>query len=40
MGPKATAGLVDAVAPTKSFGLSLYAFGQTSPAAWRVLARR
>ena len=40
MGAKATAGLVDAVAQTKSFGYSLYAFGQTTPAAWRVLARR
>ena len=40
MGARATAGLVDAVAQTKSFGLSLYAFDQTTPAAWRVLARR
>jgi hypothetical protein len=39
MSAKATAGLVDAAAQTKSFGYSLYAFGQTTPAAWRVLAR-
>jgi hypothetical protein len=39
MGPKTTAGFVQAVVQTKSFGFSLYAFGQTTPAAWRVLAR-
>lgn len=36
-GPKETAGFVQAVAQTKPFGYSLYAFGQTTPAAWRAL---
>jgi hypothetical protein len=39
MRAKQTAGFVQAVAQTKPFGYSLYAFGQTSPAAWRALAR-
>ena len=39
MGAKATAGFVQAVAQTKPLGYSLYAFGQTTPAAWRALAR-
>jgi hypothetical protein len=38
MGTRATAGFVQAVARTKPFGYSLYAFGQTTPAAWRALA--
>jgi hypothetical protein len=40
MGAKTTAGFMQAVAQTKPFGYSLYAFGQTTPAAWRALARR
>ena len=39
MGARETAGFVQAVAQTKPFGYSLYAFGQTTPAAWRALAR-
>ena len=39
MGPKETSGFVQAVAQTKPAGYSLYAFGQTTPAAWRALAR-
>jgi hypothetical protein len=39
MGAKVTAGFVQAVADTKPLGYSLYAFGQTTPAAWRALAR-
>ena len=39
MSAKETAGFVQAVAQTKPFGYSLYAFGQTTPAAWRALAR-
>jgi hypothetical protein len=38
MGAKETAGFVRAVARTKPLGYSLYAFGQTTPAAWRALA--
>jgi hypothetical protein len=40
MRAKETNGFVDAVAQAKPFGYSLYAFGQTTPAAWRALARR
>jgi hypothetical protein len=40
MGKKETAGFMHAVAMAKPFGYSLYAFGQTTPAAWRALARR
>ena len=40
MGPKETAGFVNAVTQTKPFGYSLYAFGQTTPAMWRALAPR
>ena len=39
MNPKATAGFMQAVGQTKPAGYSLYAFGQTTPAAWRALAR-
>jgi hypothetical protein len=39
MRAKATAGFVRAVERTKPFGFSLYAFGQTTPPAWRALAR-
>ena len=39
MGAKETAGFMQAVAQTKPFGYSLYAFGQTTPAVWRALAR-
>ncbi len=39
MGAKATNGFLDAVALAKPFGFSLYAFDQTTPAAWRALAR-
>ncbi len=39
MGAKETAGFVQAVARTKPIGYSLYAFGETTPAAWRALAR-
>jgi hypothetical protein len=38
MGAKATAGFVQAVTQTKPLGFSLYAFGQTTPAAWRALS--
>jgi len=38
MGAKATAGFVQAVAQAKPVGYSLYAFDQTTPAAWRALA--
>lgn len=37
MRAKETNGFVDAVAQTGPFGYSLYAFGQTTPAAWRAL---
>jgi hypothetical protein len=40
MGAKATAGFMQAVGQTKPAGYSLYAFGQTTPAAWRALAHR
>jgi hypothetical protein len=40
MRPRETAGFVRAVARTKPFGFSLYAFGQTTPATWRALAGR
>ena len=40
MGPQETGGFLKAVNMTKPFGYSLYAFGQTTPAAWRALARR
>jgi hypothetical protein len=40
MRAKETAGFVDAISQTRSFGYSLYAFDQTSPAAWRALTRR
>lgn len=40
MGWRETAGFVQAVAQSKPFGFSLYAFGQTKPGAWRALARR
>lgn len=40
MHAKELAGFVAAVAQTKPFGYSLYAFGQTTPAAWRALAPR
>jgi len=39
MGAKETNGFVQAVAQTRPFGFSLYTFGQTTPAAWRTLAR-
>jgi hypothetical protein len=39
MGAKTTAGFVQAVAGARPFGYSLYTFGQTTPAAWRALAR-
>jgi len=39
MSAKETAGFVQAVAQTKPLGYSLYAFGQTTPATWRALAR-
>jgi hypothetical protein len=39
MGAKETAGFLQAVARTKPFGYSLYAFGQTTPATWRAIAR-
>ncbi len=38
MGPKAATGFVQAVSKTRPSGFSLYAFGQTTAAAWRVLA--
>jgi hypothetical protein len=40
MGAKEAAGFMQAVARAKPFGFSLYAFGQTTPATWRALARR
>jgi hypothetical protein len=40
MGRKATVGFVQAVAATKPFGFSLYAFGQTTDATWKALAPR
>jgi hypothetical protein len=40
MGAKATAGFLQAVSKTNASGYSLYAFGQTTPAAWRALAGR
>ena len=33
-------GFVDAVANTKPFGYSLYAFGQTTPATWKALTAK
>jgi hypothetical protein len=39
MRAKETAGFMQAVARTRPFGYSLYAFGQTTPAMWRALAR-
>lgn len=38
MGARETAGFLRAVAQTKPFGYSLYAFGETTPATWRALA--
>ena len=40
MGAKETAGFLEAVARAKPFGFSLYAFDQTTAAAWKALARR
>jgi hypothetical protein len=37
MRARESAGFVDAVAKTKPFGYSLYAFGQTTPIAWKAL---
>ncbi|HEY2355653.1 MAG TPA: hypothetical protein VGH79_12225 [Gaiellaceae bacterium] len=39
MGRKATGGFMRAVTQTQIAGYSLYAFGQTTPAAWRALSR-
>jgi hypothetical protein len=39
MRAKETNGFMQAVAQTHAFGYSLYAFGQTTPSAWRALAR-
>lgn len=38
MGAREAGGFVQALDQTKPFGYSLYAFGQTTPAAWRALA--
>ena len=38
MRAKETAGFMQAVARTRPFGYSLYAFGQTTPATWRALS--
>jgi hypothetical protein len=40
MGGRETAGFMRAVATTSPVGYSLYAFDQTTPAAWRALSRR
>ena len=39
MGRAEATGFMQAVTQTKPFGYSLYAFGQTTPATWRALAR-
>jgi hypothetical protein len=39
MGARATGGFMRAVSQTNPAGYSLYAYGQTTPAAWRALAR-
>jgi hypothetical protein len=39
MGRRATGGFMRAVSVTRPAGYSLYAFGQTTPAAWRALTR-